>query len=40
MKTMHWTTDDFYAANRPATLYVSAAAYAVWALSLALIAAI
>ncbi|MFT5181009.1 MAG: hypothetical protein ACI8S3_000887 [Alphaproteobacteria bacterium] len=37
---MYKTTDEFYTANRPATLYVGAASFAVWILILALVAAI
>ncbi len=37
---MFRTTDEYYRTNRPATLYVIAAAFAVWALILTLIAAI
>jgi len=37
---MYRTSDEFYAANRPATYCVSAAAFAVWALILALMATI
>ena len=37
---MYRTTDHFFNANRPATLYISAASFAVWALIVASIAAI
>ncbi len=37
---MYGTTGQFYTVNRPATLYVSAASFAVWALILTFIAAI
>ncbi len=37
---MYRTTDEFYTVNRPATLYVSAASFAVWALVLVVIAAL
>lgn len=37
---MFGTTDNFNTSNRPATLYVSAAAFAVWAFVLTFIAAI
>jgi hypothetical protein len=37
---MFRTTDEYYRINRPATLYVSVAAFAVWAVILTLIAAI
>ncbi len=37
---MFRTTDEYYRMNRPATLYVIAAAFAVWALILTLIAAV
>jgi hypothetical protein len=40
MKPMYRTTDEFYTTNRPATLYVSAASFVVWALVLGVIAAI
>jgi len=40
MKTMFGTTDKFATSNRPATLYVSGAAFAVWALVLTFIATI
>ena len=36
---MFWTTDEFYRENRPATVYVIVAAFAVWTLILTLIAA-
>jgi len=37
---MYRMTDDFYSVNWPANLYVSAAAFAVWALILTVIATI
>lgn len=35
---MFGTTDEFYTANRPATVYVSAASFSVWAAILTAIA--
>ncbi len=37
---MFKTTDEFYKENWPATLYVSAAAFAVWLIILSCIAAV
>lgn len=37
---MYRTSDEFYTVNRPATIYVSAASFAVWVLILGFIATI
>lgn len=37
---MYRTTDEFYALNRPATIYVGVAAFAVWTAALILFAVI
>jgi len=37
---MYRTTDEFYTVNKPATLYVSVASFAVWAIILTVIAVI